>query len=171
VLEIGGIADEEFELTALQDLVKEIKPGVNSAYESVHDVVVRCIKSASIIYGEDEARKWAQGFECDSIKLVNDQAAFEAADFKIATMAVMRQNELRSQRLNLDRLLLLSEDNPERGHLHSLCGGIIVPKPEGYRPNAKCFREIKEVLLLQKIFCHWSNCTHRSKPLIPWKMF
>jgi hypothetical protein len=62
VLEIREIADEEFGLTALQDLVKEIevtvgkyfKPGANSAYESVHHGVVRCIKSASIIYGEDE---------------------------------------------------------------------------------------------------------------------
>jgi hypothetical protein len=137
----------------------------HSAYESVREVTVRCIKSASKIYGEDEARKGAEGFEWDPAKLAADQAAFEAADFSITTMALTRQDELRPQRLNVGRLLSLSADNPEMEHLRSLCGGIIVPKPEGDRPNAKCFREVKEVFLIQKVFCHWSNSTPRSKPL------
>lgn len=80
-------------------------------------------------------------------------------------MALTQQDELCLQKLNLTRLLFLSEDNPEMDHLRSLCGGIIVPKPEGYRPNANCFRGLKEVLLIQKNFCHWSNCTHRKQPL------
>jgi hypothetical protein len=173
VSEIRGIKDEIFELPALQDLILEIegtvgryfKPGSNSAYESVHDVSMRCIKSASKIYGEEAARKGAEGFKWDPVKLASDQAAFEAADFSITTMALTRQDSLRSQRLNLTRLLSLSIENPEMEHLRSLCKGIIVPKPEGYRPNAKCFRELKEVLFIQKYFCHWSNCTPRSEPL------
>jgi hypothetical protein len=56
-------------------------------------------------------------------------------------------------------------ENPEMEHLRSLCKGIIVPKPEGYRPNAKCFRELKEVLFIQKYFCLWSDCTPRREPL------
>jgi hypothetical protein len=104
MMKIGEVIEKDFDLIVLQDLVKEIevtvgkyfKPGAHSTYDSVHDVVVRCIKSASVIYGEDEARKWAEGFKWDPIKLASDQAAFEAADFNIATLAVTRQNELRS---------------------------------------------------------------------------
>jgi hypothetical protein len=162
---------EGFELPALQKLVREMeatvnmyfKPGASSTYESVHDVTIRCIKSASKVYGAEEARKDAVGFEWDPIKLASDMAAFVAADYSITTMALTRQDIHRPHRLNLGRLSSLSADNPESEHLRSLCGGIIVPKPEGYRPNAKCFREIKEVLLMQRTFCQWTNCTHRRE--------
>ncbi len=96
--------DEILELPALQSLIRKIegtvvryfKPEATSAYGSVHDVSVRCIKSASKIYGEEAARKEAEGFEWDPVKLANDQAAFVAADCKITTMALTRQDEHRS---------------------------------------------------------------------------
>ena len=162
---------EGLELLSLQKLVKGMeatvnmyfKPGTHSSYESVHDVTVRCIKSASKIYGAEEARKESVGFQWDPIKLARDEAAFEASGYCIATMSLTRQDAHRPHRLNVGRLSSLSSDNPEIEHLRSLCGGIIVPKPEGYRPNAKCFREIREVLLLQRTFCHWSNCTYRGE--------
>jgi hypothetical protein len=165
--------DEIIELPALRNLIREIeetvgryfRPGANSAYESVQDVSIRCVKSASKIYGEEAARKEAEGFVWDPDKLASDEAEFEASGFNLAVMALRRQNSFRSQRLNLTRLLSLSTENPEMEHLHSLCKGIIVPKPEGYRPNAKCFRELKEVLVIQRFFCQWSNRTHRRNPL------
>jgi hypothetical protein len=165
--------DEIIKLPALQDLISEIegtvgryfKPGANSAYESVRDVSIRCVKSASKIYGEEAARREAEGFKWDPTKLASDQAEYEASGFNLAVMALKRQDSFRPQRLNLTRLLSLSAENPEMEHLGSLCKGIIVPKPEGYRPNAKCFREVKEVLVIQRFFCQWSNRTRRRNPL------
>ena len=162
--QISSSSKEEFELPSLNKLVREMEvtvkmyftPGTNSAYESVHEVTVRCIKSASRIYGAEEARKDSVGFKWNPVKLADDLAAFVASDYNIAAMAVTRQDLHRPRRLNVSRLASLSADNPEIEHLRSLCGGIIVPKPDGYRPNAKCFREIKDVLLLQRTFSHWS---------------
>jgi hypothetical protein len=120
-----------FELLSLQRLVKEMeatvnmyfKPGESSAYESVHDVTVRCIKSASKIYGAEEARKDSVGFKLDPVKLASDEVAFEASGYNIAAMALTRQDTHRPHRLNVERLLSLSLDNPEIEHLRSLCGG------------------------------------------------
>ena len=80
-------------------------------------------------------------------------------------MARTRQSEMRADRLNLERVKSLSADNPEIEHVKSLCGGIIVPKPEGFRPNAKCNREINEVLAMQLAFHKWSLGTVRKIPL------
>ena len=44
-----------------ETVAKYFKSGANKAYESVHDVVIRCIKSSSKIYGEGEAKAWADG--------------------------------------------------------------------------------------------------------------
>jgi hypothetical protein len=67
--------DEIIELPALWDLIREIegtvgryfRPGANSAYESVRDVSIRCVQSASKIHGEEAARKGAEGFEWDRL--------------------------------------------------------------------------------------------------------
>ncbi len=80
---VSSSSKEEFELPSLNKLVREMEvtvemyftPGTNSAYESVHDVTVRCIKSASRIYGAEEARKDSVGFEWNPVKLANDLAA------------------------------------------------------------------------------------------------
>ena len=40
-----------------------------------------------------------------------------------------------------------------------------MPKPVGFRPNAKCNREIKDVLCLQLAFYNWSLNTVRKTPL------
>ena len=173
ILEVGEIVEEDFDSPPLQELINEMNITVgkyfraerNSAYESVHEVVHRCIRAASIMYGEAVARIDAEGFQWDQVKLDQDLVDFIEADYNIERLALKRQDEHRARRLNITRLLSLSEDNPELEHLRSLCGGIIVPKPEGYRPNAKCFREIRVVLLLQRIFYEWSLLTTRRLPL------
>ena len=65
-LEIGEIEYiDDMDTRALHDFVKEIestvsryfKSGKNSAYQSVTEVVHRCIRSASKLYGEKEANE------------------------------------------------------------------------------------------------------------------
>jgi hypothetical protein len=137
----SSVISEEFELLSLKKLVKEMevtvdmyfKPGTNSAYESVHDVTVRCIKSASRIYGAEEARKDSVGFEWDPVKLANDLAAFVASDYNIATMALTRQDFHRPHRLNISRLSSLSADNPEIG------GESSFPNQTGTGPMPNAF--------------------------------
>ena len=173
-VEIGHIDEfDEMDYHTLQTLVNEVqetvtkyfKSGPDDTYLSVQEVVGKFIRSSAKIYGEKEAKKWATGFTWPQEALQADQDAFRAANYNIQAMAIARQNEIRAGRLNLDRLKFLSPDNPERHHFTSLCGGIIVPKPEGFRPNAKCEREIKEVLTLQTCFLQWSNNTSRRAPL------
>ena len=71
-VEVGIFEEDEVEMdsSALQTMVKEIegtvskyfKAGPDDRYVSVHEVVLKCIRSSAKIYGEKEAKKWAEGF-------------------------------------------------------------------------------------------------------------
>ena len=52
-------------------------------------------------------------------------------------MAWNRQQKLRKDRLNTERVNTLREDNPERGLLLQLCEGMVVHKPEEFTPNGQ----------------------------------
>jgi hypothetical protein len=97
VFEVGEIVeDNDLTHPALQQLIREMeftvvlyfKSGSNHAYTSVREVVCRCIRAASRIYGEQEAREWAIGFKWDQKKLLKDYEDFKAADFELETMVL-----------------------------------------------------------------------------------
>ena len=172
----GALGDvdgrDDLEGRPLQELVAEVESilsryfnlSPNNAYQSVSEVVKRCIRTSSEIYGESEAREWAKGFTFDSNRIQNDINLYEQCGHDIATMAKVKQDALRPGRLHLRRLESLSPDNPELNRLKSLCHGIITPKPEGFHHNAPCNAEIWRRNQIQKAFFIWSEQTdHRPE--------
>ena len=77
------------------------------------------------------------GFEWNTEALAADMTSFEEAGRDIPTMAWNRQQRLRKDRLNTERVDTLREDNPKRELLLQLCEGMVVHRPEGFTPNGR----------------------------------
>jgi hypothetical protein len=72
-------------------------------------------------------------------------------------MVEKRRQKNRKGRMNVERVGRLRKDNPEIGHLLSLCEGMIVPLPPEFRPNALCDKDIERLLCMQKAFFTWAT--------------
>ena len=103
--------------------------------EAVRRVLREAVAHCSIEHGMDEAAAWGAGFEWTKEALAADMEAFELAGRSIPVMAWNRQEALRPDRLNKERVMTLRKDNPERELLLQLCDGMRVHKPEGFTPN------------------------------------
>ena len=105
--------------------------------EAMLKVLKDAIEHCNLEFGKREAQGWAAGFEWDPQALAADMASFEEAGGDLPAMALMRQETMRPDRLNKERVNSLREDNPERGLLLQLCEGMKVHKPEGFIPNGQ----------------------------------
>jgi hypothetical protein len=125
-------------------------------WRSVHEVVLECLIAADKVYGKDQANAHAKDFRWTREQLVQDLSAYEAAGHNIETMVGTRQNTDRGSRLNIQRVQRLRPDNPEISNMINLCGGIMVPKPPGFLPNAPCIADIWRFRRMQNALYQWS---------------
>ena len=91
--------------------------------EAIRRVLRDAVAHCSIEHGMDEAAAWGAGFEWTKEALAADMEAFELAGRSIPVMAWNRQEALRPDRLNKERVMTLRKDNPERELLLQLCDG------------------------------------------------
>ena len=111
-------------------------------FERVLEIVLDAFKITDDDYGVQEACKWAEesgwtGFPRGA--LATDYELLRAAGRSLVKMAARRLQQLSGNRLNRERVeATISSNNPYRARLMQLAvEGIIVPQPEGFRPNGK----------------------------------
>jgi hypothetical protein len=128
-----------------------------SSWPSVAEVV-----ATDQIYGEDRANKFAENHSWTEEQLKSDLTAYQESGYDIGTMVALRHQTNKSSRMNLERVGRLRKDNPQIGHLTSLCTGMIVPLPPNFRPNAPCDKEIERLLCMQKAFFAWATAEDKD---------
>ena len=88
-------------------------------------------------YGIEAAIEWGAGY-CFPAEMINrDVASFHDAGLDFEEMIRHRLRLLRDGRLNRDRVLALSPDNPERLMMLELAEGMHVSIPTGFTPNGR----------------------------------
>ena len=138
--EISSLERPAF-LKAMAEGVVALNSAFFDAPREVSDVealLIEAWKKADETYNAGVAAEWGSvnfslGIPAD---LVNEHVALLAqagGDFE--KVARDRLDQLRPGRLNHERLLSLSADNPEREHLEDLAEGMEIPLPDGFVPN------------------------------------
>jgi hypothetical protein len=89
----------------------------------VFGVVAEAYRAASVRYGQQEAREWADGFTVPPETVLHDEQELEEADHDLAALADRRKGMIADSRLSEVRAReTLSRDNPELEKVLELAG-------------------------------------------------
>jgi hypothetical protein len=153
-----GVSDQF--MKAVEETVRIVQryftPSGGSSWPSVAEVVFECFTAADQVYGEERANKFAENHKWTEEQLMADLTAYREAGYNICEMVKTRRRKNREGRMNVERVGRLRKDNPEIGHLLSLCEGMIVPLPPDFRPNALCDQDIERLMCMQRAFYTWA---------------
>ena len=110
---VRGLAPIGERIDELTGLVRELYPSTQFAREEVRTVVEDAYKVADVIFGEEEAIRWGEGFEWPAEVFTRDDALAEACGFDLEAMARKRMEEMLPDRLNEARVRAMVPPNDE----------------------------------------------------------
>ena len=90
---------------------------------------------ANLVFGQDAAVKWAEGFVLPCDRITSDEEDFARCSHNMTIFAASRQARLAPSRLSHARVNALHPMNPERAMLTKLVEGMVVPTPPAFVPN------------------------------------
>ena len=114
-----------------------VEPDSEEEKKKVVDLVIEAVLACDLTYGEKAAIKWGDGFQWKKDQLDADLNSFKECGMDLTEMARRRLNSLKANRLNMERVSRLREDNPERGRLEGSCVGMQAPRPKVFIPNGQ----------------------------------
>ena len=133
---VRGLAPIGERIDELTGLVRELYPSTQFAREEVRTVVEDAYKVADVIFGEEEAIRWGEGFEWPAEVFTRDDALAEACGFDLEAMARKRMEEMLPDRLNEARVrAMVPPDDEDFDRLMDLVGGMRVMTGDDYAPN------------------------------------
>jgi hypothetical protein len=114
-------------MRAVEETVRVVQryftPSRGSSWPSVAEVVFECFTAADQVYGEERANKFAENHVRTEKQLLADLTAYQEAGYSISEMVKTGRQKYMKERMNVERVGRLRKDNPEIGHLLSLCEG------------------------------------------------
>ena len=103
--------------------------------EQITSLIQEASEAARDDYGVDSAKAWAGGYEFPEEYVKSDVKFLQSQMLDFTSMVRRRLRQLSNDRLSVDRVEGLRADNPERGLMMELVGGMKVHRPEGFTPN------------------------------------
>lgn len=109
--------------------------GSASSERDLRELVIEAAEAARSDYDERSALEWAEGYEFPQSFLASDVGLLQASALDFPKMVERRLKVLAPDRLSVERVNRLREDNPERVLMLDLAAGMRVFRPEGFTPN------------------------------------
>jgi len=132
----GSTASMEEKVEELTGLVRELYPSTRFGRTDIRTVVEEAYKVADVIFGEEEAIRWGEGFEWPAEVFKRDDALAEACGFDLEAMARKRMEEMLPDRLNDARVrAMVPPDDPDFDRLLDLVEGMRVMTGDDYAPS------------------------------------
>ena len=103
--------------------------------EQITHLIQEASEAARDDYGVDSAKAWAGGYEFPEEYVRSDVKFLQSQMLDFTSMVRRRLRQLSPDRLSVERVEGLRADNPERGLMMELVGGMKVHRPEGFIPN------------------------------------
>ena len=100
-------------------------PELTQRRNDIRSLISEVYAAGSAVFGSAQARKWADGFVIPRQAIDKDRAAFRAAHNDLLRLVRAKQESMKSQRLNVDRIQrVISSANPDRDRLLLLASGM-----------------------------------------------